>query len=130
MRTIMKLFALTSAATVSFAARINRQQFSARMNQVEGSQDASVATILGLVGADMNITDPNMDHNCQSLWPEELNGEFTDVKAVGVGATACVYLGKDNTNTLVQSKWARVARTKKSGSIHGSRSVRLCRTCE
>jgi len=99
----MKLFALTSAATVSFAARINRQQFSARI-QVEGSQDASVATILGLVGADMNITDPNMDHNCQSLWPEELNGEFTDVKAVGVGATACVYLGKDNTNTLVAIK--------------------------
>jgi len=101
---MMSLFVLSSTAAVSFAARLNRQHLVHAVNDVEGIQDASIGMIRGLVGAVVNISDPDMDHKCQPLWPRELDGEFTEVKAVGSGATACVFLGKDDTNTLVAIK--------------------------
>lgn len=55
----------------------------------------------------LNMTgsiDSEINKNCDSIWPAELNSKFTGKYVVGSGATACVFLAHDDTNTLVAVK--------------------------
>jgi len=88
----MKLLLWSVAAGVATAARLNRQALQATVKEIANAT-ASGQTL-----------SPEDEHKCQNFWPAELDGEFSNVKAVGSGATACVFLAQDNTGTTVAVK--------------------------
>lgn len=89
------------AANVCLAARVDRHSFESASDTLLMSKAVSMANGF------LNVTSVvNVDANkiCASIWPAELDKKFRDKFVVGSGATACVFLGYDKTDTLVAIK--------------------------
>lgn len=66
--------------------------------------EALVASLLEREDAEASSAGEHL-LNCQ--WPQELKGRYTDQYQVGTGATACVYLAKDQHGKMVAVKLAK-----------------------
>lgn len=92
---VAPLFALAESARMKIASHSDMDLES--MVMIESISAAG--GMMGLtVGGEIN-------KGCESeIWSPELSPMFTDRRVVGSGATACVWLGKDSTGTLVAIK--------------------------
>lgn len=67
----------------------------------------TMAQTISMANGFLNFTgviDLQANKICDTIWPQELDGEFRDKFVVGSGATACVFLAYDQTDTLVAVK--------------------------
>jgi serine/threonine protein kinase len=97
------------------AARVNTVAHAVssdwEQNELETSSEVetlvlleSVAAAGGFLNMSMEV-DSQINKACESeIWSSELSPLFTERRVVGSGATACVWLGKDKTGTLVAIK--------------------------
>jgi hypothetical protein len=102
-----------SALWVVDAARINTHNHAEdetrdAMEHAEDLQTMAMIHSIAAAGGFMNMTvssGAEINKACESeIWSDELTPLFTDRRVVGSGATACVWLGKDKTGTLVAIK--------------------------
>lgn len=77
-----------------------------KMSMQEDLQAFSMIETIAAAGGMMNMTQGGqINKACESeIWSKELSPLFTERRVVGSGATACVWLGKDSTGTLVAIK--------------------------
>lgn len=69
----------------------------------------------------LNVTaGAEINKQCDAIWPNELSKKFRDTFVVGSGATACVFLGYDDTNTLVAIKVGKGMNGKSQNSAFAS----------
>jgi len=97
----MKVFGFL--AQVCLAARVDRHA----LELETGGRAMMMAQSVSMANGFLNFSgalDSRANKICDSIWPDELSGKFRDKFVVGSGATACVFLGYDSTNTLVAIK--------------------------
>merc|ERR1711972_1137095 len=66
-----------------------------------------MAQTVSMANGFLNMTgslDADINAKCDDLWHKDLDSKFTGKWVVGSGATACVFLAYDDTNTLVAVK--------------------------
>lgn len=104
-------FVLAASFWLGNGARINTANtigYQDESDTVEALQAMAFMESVASAGGFMNMTlttDVEINKKCDSeIWSDELTPMFTDRRVVGSGATACVWLGHDQTGALVAIK--------------------------
>jgi len=103
------MWALKASLLVAASKAARVSVFTHDQSDDQSVQDFAAVSMLEMVSAAgglMNITmGAKINKLCETeIWSDELTPMFTERRVVGSGATACVWLGKDETGTVVAIK--------------------------